>query len=300
MNNLESTFKYRDVEELIDIYLGRRVGYLFAKMARSLNMTPNMVTLISIFLGLIAGHLFYYSSLTLTLAGIFLLLFATFLDSADGQLARMTNSISRLGRFLDGFSGYVIYTSIYLHICFRYIHTGGSNGIFLFALVACISHGIQCAWADCYRNAYLYFVSGPKSNEIENSIMVKHQYDGLSWRNEFLRKFFQYIYLKYVNLMEWFSKNLVELKSLSFILFNESIPQWFVSEYRQLNKPMIKYYNTLTINTRQYTLFILLLLKHPEWYFLFEIVVLNFVLLYAGLRQTNINFCLIKYLKKKN
>ena len=49
--------------------------------------------------------------------GIGLLVLHGIVDSADGQLARMTGQTSEFGRVLDGVSGYVTHVAIYLCDC---------------------------------------------------------------------------------------------------------------------------------------------------------------------------------------
>ena len=137
---VESTYKDKDTEEFIDIYFFRPVGYLLALTARSLKLTPNALTIIGMILGVISGHLFYYSSLTINIIGIFVKIVSNALDSADGQLARMTHTESNMGRILDGLSSHVIFTSIYLHLCFRYVHEGNSGWIFAVAALVGICH----------------------------------------------------------------------------------------------------------------------------------------------------------------
>jgi len=142
------------VEEAIDRAFYRPVGYTIARMSRALALSPNAVTLISIAVGVTAGHLFYYSHLTVNVLGMILLVTAEAMDSADGQLARMTNTHSRFGRILDGFGGNLIFISIYLHLCLRVVHEGGPLWIFFVAVACGASHSFQCAMADYYRNAY--------------------------------------------------------------------------------------------------------------------------------------------------
>ena len=58
MSRIESTFKAREVEEAIDIWFYRPLGYFVARVCVPLGITPNAVTIISIFIGVAAGHLF--------------------------------------------------------------------------------------------------------------------------------------------------------------------------------------------------------------------------------------------------
>ena len=114
---IESTYKDKDLEEFMDIYFFRPFGYQLALTARSKKLTPNAVTILGMILGVISGHLFYYSSMTINVIGIFVKIVSNALDSADGQLARMTDSKTHLGRMLDGISSHVIFFSIYFHLC---------------------------------------------------------------------------------------------------------------------------------------------------------------------------------------
>jgi len=63
-----------------------------------LGVTANMLTLASLCVAIIAGVLFGYEQ---TILGAWVLLFAGFLDSLDGELARVTDSHSPFGGFLD-------------------------------------------------------------------------------------------------------------------------------------------------------------------------------------------------------
>ncbi len=62
---IEGTYKYRDVEGLLDIYFYRRVGFALARFFARLGMAPTGVTLLSGISGLAAGHLYYYRDLRL-------------------------------------------------------------------------------------------------------------------------------------------------------------------------------------------------------------------------------------------
>ena len=272
---VESTYKDKDTEEFIDIYFFRPVGYLLALTARSLKLTPNALTIIGMILGVISGHLFYYSSLTINIIGIFVKIVSNALDSADGQLARMTHTESNMGRILDGLSSHVIFTSIYLHLCFRYVHEGNSGWIFAVAALVGICHYFQAGWGDFFRNSYLYFVRDPDADETKTLDQLRQEFKMLKWRESFVYKCIVYFERNYMSSLQMFTKNFRALRAIVENTYGREIPVWFSQEYRQTMKPMNKYYNGLTINSRQFPLFVFLLLQRPELFFLFELVVLN-------------------------
>ena len=95
------SLKHPDVEEPIDLWFYRPVGFRVALLGRRLHWTPNQITIASIFLGIGCGILCYPQDLGLNLLAIVLLILADIGDSADGQLARLTRQYSQLGRILE-------------------------------------------------------------------------------------------------------------------------------------------------------------------------------------------------------
>jgi len=270
------------------------VGYSIARVSHALALSPNAVTIFSILIGVIAGHLFFYSDLRTNVIGMILLVTAEAMDSADGQLARMTNVHSRFGRILDGFGGNLISVSIYLHLCFRILQAGGGLWIFLVAIACGASHSFQCAMADYYRNAYLFFVYGDKRSELDRGTAVAQQYAALSWSRHFLQKFLLRFYLNYTYQQEFLASHFQDLYAAVSEAFGMHVPEWLKDEYARMNKPLLKYYNFITTNTRMIALFVSLLLGYVMLYFAFELVVLNAVLVYVTARQERLNLMLYR------
>ncbi len=97
-----ASLKPLDVEEPVDVFVHRPVGYVIARLALRTPVTPNQITVASMVLGLGAGVAmaarFPHHEVV---AGAGLLISAS-LDCADGMLARMRRSFSEIGRMLDG------------------------------------------------------------------------------------------------------------------------------------------------------------------------------------------------------
>lgn len=289
MSRIESTYKARDVEETIDILFYRPTGYVLARASQAVGITPNEVTIVSIIVGITAGHLFYYTDLMTNVLGMILLVIAEAMDSADGQLARMTSSHSRFGRILDGFGGNLMFISVYLHLCLRIISGGGSAWVVPVAILAGASHSFQCAMADYYRNAYLYFVYGESRSELDEASTVAGVYGQLRWRKDFIRKPLMKIYLNYTRQQELLAKNFRELYTTAQQRFGANLPDWLKREYAEKNKPLLKYYNFITTNTRVIALFCALAIGHVLLYLAFELLVLNAVLVGVTVRQEKLN-----------
>ncbi len=296
MWQIESTYKSRDVEETIDLYFYRPVGYVIANICRALRVTPNAVTIVSILIGVTGGHLLFYRSVMLNVWGFVLWVIADTLDSVDGQLARMTNHKSKFGRILDGLGGNIIFLSIYLHLLARMVDSYDVPWLLLFLVVLAggISHSIQSALADYYRNAYLKYVVDSTKSELDDSVSIRREFEATSFAKHPIRKILLRIYLNYTVEQEAFSKNFQRLRRLIRDRFADAVPSWFSSEYRTLNKPLLKYYSVLTTNIRMILMATCVIADLVPLYFALEIVAINFVMVFVTMRQESISAFLLR------
>lgn len=279
-NTLQSTFKSQDTEEWLDIHFTRPIGLMWAKFFDRLNIHPNVVTLFAIFLGGASGAFFYSSNLWHTLIGILLLTWANLFDSADGQLARMTGKKTQWGRILDGFAGDVWFFSIYLFICLRLTPEWGAWIWIMAAISGLIFHVKQCQLADYYRNIHLYFIKGKSGSELDNFRSVREQYHQTPWIGNWAWKVFLYSYSNYTRSQERLSPNFQAFFRKAKHRFGEKLPEALRQDFRAGSLPLMKYTNILTFNTRAITLYVCLLVGEPWLYFVFELTVMNALLLY--------------------
>ncbi|MCU7496507.1 MAG: CDP-alcohol phosphatidyltransferase family protein [Ignavibacteria bacterium] len=289
MSQIELSYKTRDVEEFLDVYFYRPFGFLIAKACWRLGIKPNAITTMGMVIGVAGGHLLFYNNHWLNLYGILLIILNEAFDSADGQLARLSGIHSRYGRIFDGFAGNTVFLSIYIHLCLRYIYSGGSWWVFLLAVISGICHSYQSAMADYYRNGYLHFVVSVKKGELDKHKEVLRRFRSLSWKKDFPGKFLLMFYVNYTRQQESLSGNFQKLFSRSAEVFQDSIPEGFKNTYKEYNKPLLKYYNILTTNTRQIWLFIVVLLDKPIFYFFFELTLLNILLAWVTIKQEHLN-----------
>lgn len=290
--NSDKTSAYRqslkssDTEEWFDLIFYRRIGYAWALLAKKLGVTPNVITIASIFLGVGAGVLFYYDNIWLNVAGMVLLVWANSFDSADGQLARLTGQYSRLGRILDGVSGDLWFISIYICICLRECATRGFFGhhhwaIWALAATAGVCHSLQAAQADYYRQFHLFFLKGKEGSELDSSAPLRQKYASLSWRGNFFAKLVLMFYIGYTSSQERRTPSMQRLRNALRERFGDGeISPRFREDFRQASLPLMKYTNILSFNTRCFALFISLAVGMPWLYFLFELTVLNALLIY--------------------
>src|SRR5215469_13535242 len=237
-SGVEVTYKAREVEGVFDLYFYRPIGFWLARFFAWLNLTPAGVSLLAGIFGVIAGHLYYYRDLSINVAGMVLHVCANALDNADGQLARLTHQESRKGRIIDSIADHLGFASVYIHLTLRYALAGVSPAIWLLALGAAISHALQGAAADYYRNAFLYFADGART-ETDSSSAVRCDYRKLSWRQRAWDKLLLALYLNFTLQQEMLSPHLKNLREIANKTFQGRIPGWLEQRYRDATSHML-------------------------------------------------------------
>ena len=294
----KSSLKSMDTEETLDLMFYRPIGYMWAVLCAKVGITPNAITIASIFLGVAGGILFYFGEpqdLWLNYVGMFLLVWANSFDSADGQLARMTKQYSRLGRILDGLSGDFWFVAIYFAICFRVNETSEffmqhwSGWIWILAILAGGCHAKQAAMADYYRQFHLYFLKGKEGSELDSVDQLDNDFAAVPWKGHFWKKVTMMFYRNYTANQEVMTPSMQTLRRKLKKLFGDDIvPDQFRNDFRLKSKPLMKYPNMLSFNTRVIALFISIIVRMPWLYFAFELTVLNLMLVYMILRHESI------------
>ena len=281
---LESTFKAREVEGILDLHFYRPIGFRLAGLFAQLKMTPATVSLLAGTFGVIAGHLYFYRNLGINIAGMVLHVCANALDNADGQLARLTRQESRKGRIIDSVADHLGFASVYIHLTLRCAFAGASPAIWLLALSAAISHALQGAAADYYRTAFLYFTGGAR-NGIDSSSALRSDYRKLSWGQRTWDKLLLALYLNFTLQQEMLAPRLKKLRETARAVFHGRIPGWLEQRYRDAACHMLKWWRLLMTNTRMLVLFLVLFLGQPVYYFWFELIPLNVLFIYLIVRQ---------------
>ena len=298
----KASLKSMDTEEHIDLAFYRPLGFAWAILFAKLGISPNVVTIASIFLGVGGGILLYFGAspyLWLNYLGIFLIIWANTYDSADGQLARLTQQYSRIGRILDGVSGDFWFIAIYIAIVMREIDFGDNLignyfgqhqwAIWALAVAAGLCHAKQAAMADYYRQFHLYFLKGKDGSELDSTTQLTETYNTLSWGKDFFKKFTLFFYRGYTASQERLTPRMQQLRAALHERYGEDgVAQDFRDRFRARSLPLMKYTNMLSFNTRIIAMFISVIIKMPWLYFVFELVVLNIMLVYMVIRHEHI------------
>jgi hypothetical protein len=293
-SGVETTYKAREVEGVFDLYFYRPVGFWLARFFARLKMTPAAVSLLAGIFGVIAGHLYYYRNLSVNVVGMMLHVCANTFDNADGQLARLTHRESREGRIIDSVADHLVFVSVYLHLTLRCLFEGSSSAIFLLAFAAGISHALQGAAADYYRSTYLYFVTRGARTSVDSSSGLRSDYSKLIWRHTPWQKLLLALYFNFTRQQEMLAPRLKTLRDFVRQLFHGEIPDRLRTRYRDLARPMLKWWGLLMTNVRMLVLFALLFVSQPVYYFWFELIPLNLLFVYLLFRQDKMAESLLK------
>lgn len=134
--------------------------------------------------------------------------------------------------------------------------------------------------ADYYRNIHLLFLKGKSGSELDNSVELTEKYNKQTFKNNWFDKIYLFFYRSYTKGQESWTPSFQKMFALLKEKYGETYPDEFRQEFRQKSLPLMKYTNILSFNTRAIALFISALIGLPWIYFVFELTVLNILLIY--------------------
>lgn len=278
----EASLKSIETENVIDRIFYRPIGFRIARTLRGTGITPNMVTVVSIFVGAAVGLLFYQDDLYYNICGILLLICANILDCVDGQLARLTGIKSAIGRILDGFAGDIWFASIYVGFAARLSNEYGTSLFFILAVLSGMSHLVQANITDYYKTLHLYFISKDKGAEFQSLEQVEARHKAMRYG---VNKFFYFLYRWYTMLQVKATPVLQRMLRSLRERYGDDIPEDIRLDFRKRSRALMRYIDLLTFNGRTIVMFVIVLTGQVWAYFLYEILVLNIVLVFVSRRH---------------
>jgi Phosphatidylglycerophosphate synthase len=272
----EASLKSIETENIVDRIFYRPIGFRIARLLTHTGITPNMVTVFSIFVGGVVGYFFYVNDIVYSIIGICLLIFANILDCVDGQLARLTGIKSAIGRILDGMAGDVWFASIYIGFACRLMDVYGTFWFFGLAVLSGLSHLVQANITDYYKTLHLFFISKEKGAEFQSLQQVKETHKETKLG---LSKVFYLLYIAYTYLQVKATPNLQKMLLHLSEKYGEDIPEDIRKNFRSQSLKLMPFIDLLTFNGRTIVMFFIVLTGHVWAYFLYEIIILNIVLM---------------------
>jgi hypothetical protein len=197
-----------EVEEVFDLYFYRPLAFFFVKAIYRTSITPNQLTVVSMIIGVIGGALYGAGTAGATLlAGVLIILYDV-LDCSDGQLARLKQNGTRIGRILDGFADYIVNIVIYLGIGIGFAsHADYPVAWWLLTIAAGISNTVHAMFVDFYRNRFLDVVLERVNLFDEDLESFRREYEELkASKGSLFERVVIWMYLRYSSLQQRLTK----------------------------------------------------------------------------------------------
>lgn len=256
-------FKAIEIEELADIFFFRPCGWVIARAARAIRMTPTQLSIARAITGIAGAALLYDENHGLL--SFALLIFSEIIDSADGQLARMTGNMTELGRVFDGVNDYIAHAAIYIAIAAGIFHRGGDSFIFVWMLLAGLSNAIQSQLYDYHRTGYVTVVKDGRAPGNEAAKVD-------SWMGR--------IYSGYLAMQKWLIGPHSEVAAaLTERSVGGRVREEDRARYRECFYRMVRGWNILGSNTGLYALGLAIWLHRLELFFFFILVPMNLAMI---------------------
>jgi phosphatidylglycerophosphate synthase len=150
------SLKLPEAEEIFDLYVYRPVAFVFVKSIYRLPITPNQVTFLALLAGLVAAWNFAAGTLTGMLWGALWYGVSNVLDCSDGQLARLQQSGTPLGRLVDGVVDYIISIAIFVGIGIGFAASSAAG--WSIVVMAGISSAMHAIAFDHYQSDFISVV----------------------------------------------------------------------------------------------------------------------------------------------
>lgn len=300
-NEFKSSIKSPDTEEKIDLVLYRPFGYIIAKVANSLGMSPTNLSLLGLFFGLLAGYYYFHlqNNLSLTIAGFFLVLSGIF-DSADGQLARISNQSTKIGLVLDGICDSLVTIAVYVSCSWPYFLA--NNYLFIIIVsMALYLHSCQCAILDFYHREYLFFGYGKIQDDTYWNPGVKDGLKNIVNSASKFEKIINKLRLTWIRKQQFLSsRNDDERSKMRDYLFkcNISEKKFFMETYKKHNLWLLPLWRLVGVNAHTFLIFIFMFIRRFDLYLIaFDLIIFNIIIFIVGRLQKKADELLFLELK---
>ena len=135
-----------------------------------LPVTANQITFLSLIMGLMAVGFYLSSSANALIWAAACFYGKIFLDNVDGNLARVRGEVSRVGRFLDSFTDFVVTVAVYGAITYRLVLQTHDPVFWVIGFFALLSGLLHCTYFVFYLVNYTSMVGTYKMNRVHETI----------------------------------------------------------------------------------------------------------------------------------
>ena len=292
------SIKSFDTEEKLDLYFYRPFGFVIAKAAWKLSISPTGLTLVGLAMGLASGYFFFHNQNTLSLIGAcVLLVMAGVFDSSDGQLARMGGKSTKLGLVLDGLCDNLVFASAYIGSTLTVMPRLGLL-TWPVALFAGACHSFQSSMLDYYNREYLYFGCGKIHGDYWNPTLSEARKEKAAAVGE--DRIFWSLRFSWLWQQNKLSSRPDGIRLRWKELVAGSRSQEFQALYRDHNRVMLRFWRLMGPNFHTILILTFVFLRRFDLYLICgDILFLSLALFFLRLTQKRVDDGLLHALKKK-
>ena len=264
METSESVRRESEIEEITNLYVIHPVSNFLTPRFARLGITPNAVSLAGMGFGILAGFAYYrYRDPRWAVVGFLLMIAWHVMDGADGQLARLTNAQSELGKILDGICDYVTFIAVYSALAAALTRDLG-GWAWLLAVLAGLCHAVQSAAYEAQRQEYAFWGLDKASAKLAMPPPA-----GIAPRP------MERLHRLYIAAQLLVSGQTVALRDRLAQAIEKAGPGGAAAiraRYREIFAPAVRRWSILSANYRTIGIFIGAAIGRPDYYFIFEIV----------------------------
>lgn len=185
--NIEKMHKLPPGDRFFDL---NEIWYFFnrwvIRVLYPLPVTANQITLLSLLMGLMAAGFYLSGSANALIWAAACLYGKIFLDNVDGNLARVRGEVSRMGRFLDSFTDFVVTVAVYGAITYRLVQETHDPFFWAIGFFALLSGLLHCTYFVFYLVNYTTMVGTYQMNRVREDITYEDREappdGGLFWQ----------------------------------------------------------------------------------------------------------------------
>jgi hypothetical protein len=270
-----SSLKGLAVEEPIDVFWHRFLGYFLARASYPTFVTPDMITVAAIFIGVASGvciavdfpHHMIWGAALCTLSAVF--------DCADGQLARMRKSSSTWGRALDGTCDIIVGIAIGVGAAIHVLHVMPWYFWVGVAMVPVFAE-FHFGHYDHYKNVYLRLTEpGSKEGDDLETAIARRDAALAQPGVGLTKRFVWWLFMQYVTSQT----NYIRATDPYTTLHYTQLPPYDAHRaeiyHRHAIGPMRMWRTFFGVGTHVFTMSLAIAFDKFEWYVFFRVVVLN-------------------------
>lgn len=135
-----------------------------------LPVTANQITFLSLVMGLMAAGFYAFDFHNALIWAALFFYGKIFLDNVDGNLARVRGEVSRVGRFLDSFTDFVVTVAVYGAITYRLVQETHDPTLWVVGFFALLSALLHCTYFVFYLVNYTSMVGTYEMNRVSEDI----------------------------------------------------------------------------------------------------------------------------------